>query len=252
MQSERSPLQFWLMLVLTIAVAGSTFALGSWQMSRAQFKEARATTAQKASAASVMDAGEWLASSQPQLAIDRPVRLVGHWLTGQTLFLDNRQMNGKPGFYVLTPFVLADGQAVVVQRGWAPRHFLSRADLPNVPTPEGLQYLLGRAALPPAKLYAMGPDTQGFIRQNLELDTYSAELKRKFSLKVPSSVSVVQTQGDGDGLMRQWSAPDTGIDRHHGYAFQWFGLSALTVVLFLWFQIIQPFRKREAHRENPI
>ena len=47
-----------------------------------------------------------------------------------------------------------------------------------------------------------------------------------------------------DGLRREWPAPDTGVAKHQGYAFQWFGLSTLVVILYVWYQFIQPRRRR--------
>ncbi|MNR57387.1 SURF1 family protein [compost metagenome] len=40
-----------------------------------------------------------------------------------------------------------------------------------------------------------------------------------------------QATDTGDGLARDWAPADLGADRHYGYAAQWFGLAALTVVL---------------------
>ena len=34
-------------------------------------------------------------------------------------------------------------------------------------------------------------------------------------------------------LIREWAAPDLGVERHYGYAFQWFALSALILILYL-------------------
>ena len=58
----------------------------------------------------------------------------------------------------------------------------------------------------------------------------------------------VLVQDDGanpaaDGLLRQWPAPSTGVHKHYGYAFQWFSLCALTLVLYAWFQFIRPRRR---------
>ena len=47
-----------------------------------------------------------------------------------------------------------------------------------------------------------------------------------------------------EGLQRDWDAPDTGVDKHHGYAFQWFALCALLVGLYAWFQWV-PLLKRK-------
>jgi len=37
------------------------------------------------------------------------------------------------------------------------------------------------------------------------------------------------------------------VSKHHGYAFQWFALCALVALLYLWFQILVPRRKRNPH-----
>ena len=47
-----------------------------------------------------------------------------------------------------------------------------------------------------------------------------------------------------DGLLRAWAAPDAGLHKHYGYAFQWFLLSALILGLYVWFQLIRPRRRQ--------
>jgi surfeit locus 1 family protein len=54
---------------------------------------------------------------------------------------------------------------------------------------------------------------------------------------------VVQEDGanpPADGLLRQWPPPAADVHKHYGYAFQWFALSALVLVLYVWFQILRP------------
>ena len=66
------------------------------------------------------------------------VVLDGRWLAAHTVYLDNRQMNGRPGFFVVTPLRLDDGRAVLVQRGWLPRDCSDRtASLPPPTRPTG-------------------------------------------------------------------------------------------------------------------
>ena len=50
----------------------------------------------------------------------RRVRLEGAFLHDQELYLGARSLNGNPGYHVLTPFALAEGGAVLVDRGWIP------------------------------------------------------------------------------------------------------------------------------------
>jgi cytochrome oxidase assembly protein ShyY1 len=47
-------------------------------------------------------------------------------------------------------------------------------------------------------------------------------------------------------MLRQWDQPDSGVHKHQGYAFQWFSLSALLVLLYAWFQWIAPYRKKKS------
>jgi len=170
----------------------------------------------------------------------RPVVLHGRWLPEHTVFLDNRQMNAKPGLFVLTPLALADSPAVVlVQRGWVQRNFLDRSSLPVLDTPSGTVTVSGRIAPPPSKLYELGEPQAGRIRQNLDMSAFAQE--SGLSL-LP--VSVQQVGALADGLQRDWSRPATGVDKHYGYAAQWFGLSGLFAILYVWFQIVKKFKPR--------
>jgi surfeit locus 1 family protein len=171
---------------------------------------------------------------------DRRVDITGLWLAAQTLYLDNRPMNGRPGFWVMTPLQLSGTDKVVlVQRGWIARDFVDRSRLAPVETSAQEVRLQGRMAPAPAKLYAFkGADT-GLIRQNLDIGVLAAETGLPL---LP--VLVLQTGPASEGLQREWAAPNTGIDKHHGYAFQWFGLSALVLGLYVWFQWIIPLRRR--------
>ena len=44
---------------------------------------------------------------------------------------------------------------------------------------------------------------------------------------------VEQTKDAGDGLVRDWPAPDFGIEQHKSYMVQWYSLAGLGVVLWL-------------------
>lgn len=117
-----------------------------------------------------------------QALVHRAVVLQGRWLPEHTVYLDNRQMQGRPGFFVLTPLQLSgDGAGVVlVQRGWAARNFQDRTQLPSVSTPTDAEVRIqGRVALSPSRLYEFqgGDSAQGSsrIRQNLDLAAFRTE-----------------------------------------------------------------------------
>ena len=169
----------------------------------------------------------------------RPVVLRGEWVPARTVFLDNRQMQGRPGFYVVTPLKLeGGGAAVLVERGWAPRNFVDREKLPAVETPPGVIEVRGRLAPPPAKLYEFAGAGAGPIRQNLDL----AQFRTESGLAL-LDVAVQQTGAPSEGLLRDWPEVASSASKNYGYAFQWWALSALIAILYAWFQFIAPRRK---------
>lgn len=237
----------WVVLVATIAGVAVTASLGRWQLGRAAQKEALQAAIERQSQLPAVPLEELRRPSDVDAhLLHRPVTLRGRWLHEHTVFLDNRQMHGRPGFYVLTPLKLAGREeAVVVQRGWAPRDVQDRTRLPSVPTGDGEVRLEGRIAPPPAKLYEFDVAGSGPIRQNLDLASYEQEVGTPLW-----PVSVVQTAavaGDPeDGLLRDWPAPAVDVHKHYGYAFQWFALSALMTGLYVWFQLLRPRLRRSS------
>lgn len=235
---------------MTVAAAlavAATLSLGNWQLNRATEKQAlqAAITAQQQQAP--LDNAELLAATSPAPLVHRQARLRGAWQASQTVFLDNRQMGGKVGLFVVTPLKLSGSPAVLmVQRGWAPRNFLDRTQVPTVQTPTGEVEVLVRLALPPSRLYDFQGADNGVIRQNLDLVSHA----RATGLPLFTDLSALELPAAGaagpgpDGLTRDWPVFNTAVDKHHGYAFQWFGLSALLVILYVWFQFFSPRRTR--------
>lgn len=233
-----------------------TASLGRWQLSRAAEKESLQATLDARVSMPPIDGKALLAaaagaSGDTRALVHRAVVLEGLWLPPHTIYLDNRQMLGRPGFFVVTPLQLTGQDGVVlVQRGWAPRNFQDRTQLPQVQTPEGVVRVEGRVALAPSRLYefAGSENNQGSsrIRQNLDMAAYRTETGLALA-----NLTVLQTdQGDAksDGLQRDWPVVGAGVDKHYGYAFQWFGLSGLIAILYVWFQIVRRFiRPRSQH-----
>lgn len=239
MTSSLHSRRFWLLTLAALLVAGLTFSLGQWQLRRATQKEAVQAAVNVKNSLAPLDERALSASKNPASEVHRPVVLQGVWQSAYTVYLDNRPMSGRTGFWVVTPLLLQDtGQVILVQRGWVPRDFSDRARLPEVVTPAELVTVEGRIAPPPSKLYEFrGVDT-GRIRQNIDLTEFSKESR----LGLFKDVSLLQTGAASNGLLREWPQPGLGVDKHYGYAFQWFGLCILVVFLYVWFQVIVPFR----------
>jgi surfeit locus 1 family protein len=229
------------LIVLFATVLGvlATGRLGIWQLDRAAQKEALQQSVDSRSVLPALAATSL--AETPGEAIgqyDRAVVVRGTWVASATVFLDNRQMNGRPGFVVVTPLKLSDAMGtVLVQRGWTPRDTQDRTRVPSLPEASGIVVVKGHIAPPPLRLYDFGGAVVGVIRQNLELEAFG----REFALELkPLSIIQAADGAPNDGLLRQWSRPDVGIQKHYGYAFQWFALCALMSGLYVWFQIVSP------------
>lgn len=233
--------RFALVTVAAIVAAAATARLGFWQLDRAAQKTALQAAIDERAGQPPIDASALATSAEAAASQHhRRVQLSGRWAPAHTVLLDNRQLAGpQPGFFVLTPLRLADGRAVLVQRGWAPRDASDRTRVPAVPTPDAEVRIEGRVAPPPARTFAFAGEDRGRIRQNLDLDDFARETGLRL---LP--LTVLQLTESADGLQRAWPAPSTGVDRHRGYAFQWFGLATLVATLYVWFQFIHPRRRR--------
>jgi surfeit locus 1 family protein len=256
-QQPRHHSRFWLLSIATVLAVGATVSLGRWQLSRAAEKELYQANVEARGQEAILSAQALLDGGKQEALIHRRIEVRGQWLADKTVFLDNRQMNAKPGFYVLTPLQLEGrSEVVLVQRGWVARNFMDRALLPPILSPAGGVTVTGRIAQPPSKLYELGHaqaniqlnshvnseansqpiNPSGVIRQNLDWAQFKAETNLNL---LP--LSIQQQGAPSEGLLREWPQPASGIDKHYGYAFQWFGLSALITLLYVWFQLVKRF-----------
>lgn len=235
-----------MVLLAALALAALTARLGVWQLDRADQKLRLQQAQQQQRALPALSAAQLpRQAAEVQAQQHRLAQVRGRWLAQHTLVLDNRQMNGRVGFYVLTPLQLPDGSVLLVQRGWWPRDLVDRTRIAAPPPPAGEVAVQGRIAPGPARLFEFDSAASGPIRQNLEIEQFGRETGLPLR-----PLLLVQEDGDAppeDGLLRQWPVPAADVHKHHGYAFQWFALSALTALLYVWFQILRPRRRpREA------
>lgn len=221
-------------ICLSLAVLG--VVLGLWQVSRGEGKRA-------------LQAVQQARQSEPPLlqlparpdvsALEwRRVRLRGQFLPEWTVYLDNRQQQGQPGVWVMTPFRLGSPDAaarpvVLVARGWLARNKRDRAAIAPYATPTGMVELEGVLRAHPPRLLQLGRDVPlrpGVLRQNLDL----AELAQQSGLPLlPLMLEQAQPASTDDVLGRDWPQATSGIEKHQGYAFQWFALAAVAVVFLL-------------------
>jgi len=231
--------RFWVLTLAAVLGVAATLSLGRWQLSRAAQKEALQAEIDAQNRLPAIDLTRLPKASDLIGLEHRQAAVRGRWLAQRTVFLDNRQMHGQQGFFVVTPLQLpGSGAVLLVQRGWVPRNFVDRTALPPIDSPAGEVEVRGRIAPPPGKLYEFQGAQAGPIRQNLDLAAFAAETGLPL---LPVSLLQTGTDVGGGGLLRDWPAANTGVEKHYGYAFQWFGLATLITILYVWFQIVRRY-----------
>jgi surfeit locus 1 family protein len=231
----------WFFVALGCALLTGRF--GVWQLSRAHVKLANAALVAERSALPPL-AGDALARD-PATAEgqwQRHLLLTGEWDVAHTVFLMNRTMDERSGFYVMTPLRLPDGGAVVVQRGWVPRDDADPMKVPAVPAPVGPVKVFGHAAPWPSHWIDIGHGAGGPVRQNLELAAFTAE--SGLALRPVTLAEDATADNAGDGLRRDWPSGNGGVSvtTNYGYAVQWFAMSIAFLGLYVWLQFIRPRR----------
>lgn len=230
----------------TVVLVALGIALGNWQVRRAQEKAAIAQRLIDRGALAPVVLGDRGGaqgydrvgtSPHPTNIQDleyRRVRVTGQFVAGWPVFLDNRPHQGRAGFYLAMPFKIAGSDRhVLVLRGWLPRDPREYARLPRFATPPGTVTIDGVAVASAGHVMQLGTPgglKPGAIVQNLEV----GDMARAAGLRLePFFVQQTGPQVAGEALVRDWPLPSTGIDKHRGYAFQWYGLAAMAALFFV-------------------
>lgn len=233
---------------LLVALLG--IALGNWQQGRAVQKLAvQEKLAGLAVEAPVVLGGVLTPATRLEY---RRVSVTGEFVAGWPLFLANRPMAGRPGYYLVMPFKIAGSNThVLVMRGWLPRA-AEYGKLPAFDTPPGTVTIEGMVVASAGQVMNLGeeaPLAPKAIVQNID----PAQAAKATGL-VLQPFFLQQTgpdePGEADGmLLRVWPSPSSGIDKHRGYAFQWYALAAMAILFF----VITGFRRgaRQADARKP-
>ena len=226
--------------VATVAGIVLFVSAGQWQQRRMVQKEALRTQFDAASATAP--------AALPQEGVDwaawryRPVVGDGSFDASRQMLIDNKVLEGRAGYHVVTPLLLTDGRAVLVNRGWIAAGE-TRAQLPSAAPPVGPGAVHGRVNIPTLNYVELTQDAPaGAVWQNLDPARFSSAT----GLKVLPIVLEQTVPIDAfDKLVRNWPAPDFGIEHHRIYMVQWYLFAATAAGLWLFFNL------RRARPENP-
>jgi surfeit locus 1 family protein len=221
----------WILATLLVALAAAAFGrLGIWQLDRLRqrrafnehFAQVRALPALE------LPTGEDLGAMEFRRVIAR-----GHYDFDEQVALRNQYYADRYGYDLLTPMVLADGQAVLVDRGWIPAEGNAapsgwRAyDQPGEVTIGGV-LRLGQPKAPFGSADA-GPapgETRMVFWNFVDLGRLAAQMPQGL---LPVYIQLDPAAGSDAPPLPHWAEPDLTEGPHLGYALQWFGFSVAAV-----------------------
>ncbi|MFO1301484.1 MAG: SURF1 family protein [Burkholderiaceae bacterium] len=231
-----------------LALVAVTVSLGNWQMRRADEKRALHARHEAASRDAVVrvPAGDL----DPASLEGRRVVARGELLPRWTVFVDNRTHKGIAGFYVLSPLRMTGSERhVLVLRGWVASDPRERSRLPDLATPAGEVEIEGIAQLDLEHVLELGrsapPGPQDRLWQNADVASFARWSGLAMQPLVVRETVAPRVGADerDDGLVRDWPDPGSGVEKHLGYAFQWYALAVLAAGLWARFVL---FGRRKA------
>nr|WP_237554500.1 SURF1 family cytochrome oxidase biogenesis protein [Streptomyces sp. SID4948] len=245
----------WLAVsVLALLAIPSCVFMGSWQLSRfearvGQDKNSRHDQHVTATAAPVplRSVLPGPGSTLPGDDSGRIISATGRYDTGHQFLVPGRTLDGRNGFYVLTPLRVAGGAALPVVRGWLPGDASAAEHSGTVPgAPTGPVTVVGAAQYPEttdtseAQTGVLPPGQLGMIS--------AASLVNVLPYPVYGGWITASQPATPLKAVPPAAPPDSGLDlkafQNLGYTGQWFVFAGF--VVFMWFRLV----RREAETRS--
>lgn len=234
----------WGMTLLAAAICALFVYLGLWQWNKGVRREA-----EWAAFARGADAPVALGSRRlSDLTRFKHIEFAGHFEGAHQFLLDNTIHEGYDGYYVVTPFKVADGRVLLVNRGWVP-FTGSRSRLPDVSLAVASQVTLtGRVGRLPAHGLAFGeaPPHAGSRWPKVTSFPTIPELAAALGEKVETGVVLLDPKAPY-GYVRDWSPPGMKPIKNLFYGIQWWSFAA--ALFIIWAVLSAPKQRQRAMSE---
>jgi surfeit locus 1 family protein len=218
--------RFFIPAFLIIATLALLISLGFWQLERAD--EKRAIEDQIANA----NANDVELITDVDLLSEKEyyhVRLQGSYIKDKQFIYDNQIVDQISGYYVLTPFVLkGDSRAILINRGFIPWNG-RRDQIADIDIGAKIAEVKVQISKPVKRMELKASEiTQDFpvLVQALDVDEMSAIA----SLDFANIVGLLGPESE-NGFVRKWDPYTGSIERHIGYAIQWFLMALVLSII---------------------
>jgi surfeit locus 1 family protein len=169
----------------------------------------------------------------------RRVALHGRFDDSRAIVLPGRSLFGSPGVHIVTPLVLADGSAVLVNRGWVPSADGATVEMKMVPIDSGS---VTGVVLPfPARAASIStrapatPRPGEFRRVWYAIDEPALRAQFPYAL-APVLIQMASSTGDPP-FPKRLPPPPMDEGPHLSYALQWLAFAIITATGWITFVV---------------
>ncbi|MCX5383219.1 SURF1 family protein [Streptomyces sp. NBC_00083] len=245
--------QWVLVTLLALALIPTMIELGFWQLHRHEHKVAQNTLiadnlkAQPVAVTELTSPGHTV----PRSDYWRKVSATGTWDTADEVVVRRRTAaDGRVGYHVLTPFVLADGPTVLVNRGWIADNG-NQLDFPKIPPPpRGKVTITGRLMADQTTAASGIKDVKGLPPRQVMLISSAQQTKALGRPVLGGYIEQTAPEPPDDSPELIPAPDDSSIGPHMAYAVQWWLFSAAVPVG--WFILVRREKQdREAAKAEP-
>ena len=219
-------LRFILPSILITATFAFLVSLGFWQLERADDKRSIEASIKQANTGSVelIKKEEGLQSKEYY-----EVRLQGKYLSDKQFIYDNQIVDQVSGYYVLTPYALeGQSKAILINRGFIPWNG-RRDKLADIVIGQETREIKVQISKP-IKRMELKPSEVGIqfpaLIQSIDLQDMADRAKVDFS-----SVTGLLDASASNGFIRKWEPYTGSIEKHIGYAVQWFLMALVLAII---------------------
>lgn len=250
--------RWWWTTLLVIAAAAVMVRLGLWQIDRHQQRQALNAHVRAMQEAPPLALGGRTVAPTGLIDMEyRVVKAVGTYDFEHQVAIRNQvwtqSWGDEMGYALLTPLVLEDGSAVLIERGWIPSKYDTpdswrQFDEPGVVTVEGIV----RLPRSEGEMGSLQDPTLAPGQERLDLWIFVNISRLQQQTLYPLLPVYIECAPDADQVSLPYCAApvlDLSEGTHLGYAGQWF---LYTAMLLFGYPVYLRKREAEAARErNP-
>ncbi|MGW3507389.1 SURF1 family protein [Streptomyces sp. NPDC000994] len=237
--------RWWGINVFVLLAIPFCVFMGSWQLSRFEARVQDHRTATEQAASYREEAPRPLDRLLP---VDKRTSGMQTTATGRyadQLLVPDRELDGKPGYYVLTLLRTDSGKALPVVRGWLP----GTPDPARVPAPPAGEVTVTGALQASETPGDNGVSARGGLPSGQTAAISAASLVNLVPYRVYDAWVTLNHAAPGMTAVPAKAPDNTGLDlkafQNLGYTGEWFVFAGF--VVFMWFRLVR--REVEALRD---